>query len=148
MKVLLIADVEKLGKAGEVKDVTDGYARNFLIPRGYAIVATPDIVTKAKQMQEATLRRKQKELAEAKELASRIEQTNIVLRVRAGENGKLYGSVTSADIADALYAQAGVAIDKRRIIIDEPIRSIGEHKAKIKLHPEVTVELNFVVEPK
>jgi large subunit ribosomal protein L9 len=145
MKVLLKHDVSKLGKAGQVKTVADGYARNFLIPQGLAVLATPgamkqaDALAKAEQLRQAQL------ASDASALAEVLKQTKLTFTVRAGEGGKLYGSITSQQIADELKAKAGLEVDKRKIELREPIRSLGVHKVAVhlasELVPEVTVNV-------
>jgi large subunit ribosomal protein L9 len=145
MKVLLKHDVSKLGKAGQVKTVANGYARNFLIPQGLAVLATPgamkqsDALAKAEQLHQAQL------ASDASALAEVLKQTALTFTVRAGEGGKLYGSITSQQIADELKAKAGLEVDKRKIELREPIRSLGVHKVAVhlasELVPEVTVNV-------
>ena len=145
MKVLLKHDVSKLGKAGQVKNVADGYARNFLIPQGLAVLATPgamkqaDVLAKAEQLHQAKL------ASDASALAEVLKRTTLTFTARAGEGGKLYGSITSQQIADELKAKADLEVDKRKIQMREPIRSLGTHKVAVhlasELVPEVTVNV-------
>ncbi len=145
MKVLLKHDVPKLGKAGQTKNVADGFARNFLIPQGLAVLATPgamkqaDALAKAEQLRQAQL------AADASALAEVLKQTTLTFTARAGEGGKLYGSITSQQIADELKAKAGLEVDKRKIELREPIRSLGTHKVAVhlasELQPEVMVNV-------
>ncbi len=143
MKVILRQDVKKLGSEGEVKEVSDGYARNFLIPRGLAVEASKG------HMKDLELQRKQEEekhkklQEEAEQLKSQLEQDKVVVYQKTGEGGKLFGSVTNKDIAEQLKAK-GYSVDKKKIEMD-PIKTLGTHKVTIKLHPEVTVELNVQV---
>ncbi|MET1011488.1 MAG: 50S ribosomal protein L9 [Actinomycetota bacterium] len=137
MKVILQKTVERLGDPGDVADVADGYARNFLIPRGLAVRAEKGAVRHAESLTRAHRSRTKAQKGEFEAIAARIIQTPIVVTARAGEEGKLFGSVTAADIAEALSAETGVAVDRRDIHLDEPIRSVGTHEVTVHLHPEV-----------
>jgi large subunit ribosomal protein L9 len=147
VKVILTADVESVGKSGELKDVTDGYARNFLIPRKLAVPASGgafrawqhDIASREEQ------RRREREEAEI--AAQRISSTTLTMGVKVGEGGKLYGSITAKDIADAL-ARRGIEIDRHRIDLDEPLRQLGTYKVAIRVASEITSEVTVAVEPK
>jgi large subunit ribosomal protein L9 len=146
MKVLLIRDVENLGKAGEVKTVADGYARNFLIPKGMAILATESVLRRIKSERkvEAECRRRAEE--EMKSLAEAISQTTLTIKAKAGEKNKLYGSITRADIADALEMKIGKKIDKRKVELKEPIRELGVYFVPIKLTADLVPEVVVAVE--
>ncbi|MCD6552878.1 MAG: 50S ribosomal protein L9 [Anaerolineae bacterium] len=146
MKVLLTKDVEGLGKAGEIKDVADGYGRNFLIRRGLAILATGGVVKDAQRRIEAEARRQAQKTRAASHLAERLEQTTVTFRRKAGEKGRLYGSVTTADIAEEIQRLIGESIDKRKIVLEEPIRELGTHKVTVKLMADVTPQVTVVVE--
>ena len=137
MKVILQKTVERLGDPGDVADVADGYARNFLIPRGLAVRAEKGAVRHAESLKRAHQTRTKAQKGEFEAIAARIIQTTVVVTARAGEEGKLFGSVTAADIAEALSAETGVAVDRRDIHLDEPIRSVGTHEVTVHLHPEV-----------
>ena len=137
MKVILQKTVERLGDPGDVADVADGYARNFLIPRGFAVRAEKGAVRHAESLKRAHQTRTKAQKGEFEAIAARIIQTPVVVTARAGEEGKLFGSVTAADIAEALSAETGVAVDRRDIHLDEPIRSVGTHEVTVHLHPEV-----------
>lgn len=137
MKVILQITVERLGDPGDVADVADGYARNFLIPRGLAVRAEKGAVRHAESLKRAHQTRTKAQKGEFEAIAARIIQTPVVVTARAGEEGKLFGSVTAADIAEALSAETGVAVDRRDIHLDEPIRSVGTHEVTVHLHPEV-----------
>jgi large subunit ribosomal protein L9 len=137
MKVILQKTVERLGDPGDVADVADGYARNFLIPRGLAVRAEKGAVRHAESLKRAHQSRTKAQKGEFEAIAARIIQTPVVVTARAGEEGKLFGSVTAADIAEALSAETGVAVDRRDIHLDEPIRSVGTHEVTVHLHPEV-----------
>lgn len=137
MRVILQKTVERLGDPGDVADVADGYARNFLIPRGLAVRAEKGAVRHAESLKRAHQTRTKAQKGEFEAIAARIIQTPVVVTARAGEEGKLFGSVTAADIAEALSAETGVAVDRRDIHLDEPIRSVGTHEVTVHLHPEV-----------
>ena len=147
MKVVLRRDVPTLGKAGDVKEVADGYGRNYLIPRGLAAPASKTAMENVEAHKAAEGRQRARLDEEAQALAKRIEETPLVLHAKTGEGGRLYGSVTSADIAEALSEAVGSAVDKRNVDLAEPIRHLGTHTARIHVAPRVTVPLNVQVEP-
>jgi large subunit ribosomal protein L9 len=146
MDVLLLKDVAGIGQAGQVKKVSDGYARNYLIPRGLAIPATSGAVKQAEIMRAAAVRREAKTLAEAQELARQLSETTLVFRAKAGAGDRLFGSITSGDIAQALARDKHITVDKRKIELDAPIKELGEKQVAIKLHPQVTANVKIVVE--
>lgn len=146
MKVILKEDVKALGKKGKVCEVSDGYARNFLIPRGLAIEATQGNVQDLAHKQKQEEQRRQKEKEAALDLAARIEGMDVVLRVKVGEKGRLFGSVTNKEIAEVLEKEYKLKLDKRKIELKEPIKAIGEHQVTVKLHPEVTGNLKVRLE--
>jgi large subunit ribosomal protein L9 len=137
MKIILQKTVERLGAPGDVADVADGYARNFLIPRGLAVRAEKGAVRHAESLKRAHQTRTAAQKGEFEALAARIIQTPLVVTARAGEEGRLFGSVTAADIAEALSSQVGVSVDRRDVHLDEPIRSVGTHEVTVHLHAEV-----------
>ena len=144
MEVLLREDVDKLGRRGEVVKVAEGYGRNFLLPRGLGMpvnAANKAMVVKEKKASEARLA---KEKSEFESLAGRIGGLRFVAPRKVGENEMLYGSVTAGDIADFLKSK-GIEIDKRKVILDEAIKTLGEHEVKIKLHPEVLASVRLLV---
>lgn len=145
MKVLLKSDVPKIGKKGELLDVKEGYARNFLIPNGLAIEASGGAMKQVEEDKKASDRKKAKEKEEAEALAAKLKGLTITLRHKAGEEGRLFGSITSAEVAESLK-QKGFEIDKKKIILDDPIRLVGEHSVKVKIHHEVTASLRVLVE--
>lgn len=140
MKVILRTDVENLGKLGDMVEVKAGYGRNFLLPQGYAMLATPanlkvfELERKKLQIKTEALR------GAASSLADKIAQTPVVIAMRVGDNDKLYGSVTSALIAEELLAK-GVDVDRRRILLDSPIRALGDYTVRVRLHADVVAEL-------
>ena len=146
MKVILLQDVKSKGKKDDIINVSDGYARNFLLPKNLAVEATPKNLNdiKLKKANEAHIAAE--ELAAAKEEAIKIEKAGITLKIRAGEGGKTFGSVTSKEIADAAKEQADLNIDKKKIVLPEPIKLIGSYKITVKLHPQVSAELAVNVE--
>ena len=145
MKVLLKHDVAKLGKAGTVKNVADGYARNYLIPQGLAVLATPGALKQAAVLAKAEQARQAKLASDASTLAEQLQQVTLTFHARAGEGGKLYGSITSQQVADEPKRVAGLEIDRRKIELREPIRALGAHKVAVRLAselaPEVTVNV-------
>jgi len=144
MELILRDDVDKLGRRGDIVKVKDGYARNFLLPRGLGMpvnAANKAVVEKEKRAHEARLA---KEKVEFESLAARIGGLRFVAPRKVGENDVLYGSVTSGDIAEFLKAK-GIEIDKRKVLLDEAIKHLGEHEVKIKLHPEVLASLRLLV---
>jgi len=146
MKVILKQDVEKLGKTGDIVKVAPGYGRNYLIPRKFATVATPGNIKTVEIERLALAKRDQREKDSASLLAQELVKLTISVKRKTGEEGVLYGSVTSLDIADFLAARK-IEIDKRKIQLDEPIKAIGEFQVPIRLHREVTVPIKVVVEP-
>ncbi|GMA57340.1 50S ribosomal protein L9 [Alicyclobacillus sacchari] len=145
MKVILLQDVKGQGKQGEIKDVSEGYARNFLFPRGLAEEATPAALRELEQKREKDRRHKAQELADAKHLGAQLENQKIVVKTQVGEGGRLFGAITSKHIADAMK-QHGFSVDKRKISLGEPIKSLGGHRVTVKLHPEVHVQVLVYVE--
>jgi large subunit ribosomal protein L9 len=144
MELILREDVEKLGRRGDVVKVADGYARNFLLPRGLGMTVTATnkaMIEKEKKAHEARLA---KEKAEFESLAARIGGLRFVAPRKVGENDVLYGSVTGADVAEFLKTK-GIEIDKRRVLLDEAVKTLGEHEVKIRLHPEVHAALKLLV---
>jgi large subunit ribosomal protein L9 len=147
VKVILTKDVEKLGKSGEMKQVADGYATNFLIPNGVAVPAAGGAY-RAWQHDIASREDKRvRERAEAEVAATRIASTTLTMGVKVGEGGKLYGSITSKDIADAL-GRRGIEVDRHKIDLDEPLKSLGTYKVAIKVYGGLSPEVTIVVEPK
>lgn len=141
MKIVLREDVESLGRKGDLLDVADGYARNFLVPRGLALKATKGVVRQAEAMRRSREARDARERDEATELAARLGTAPIVITARAGEGGRLFGSVTSADIADAVNAATGIELDRRKIELPEPLKQLGAAEIPVRLHAEVTTTL-------
>jgi len=141
MKVIFLQDVKGQGKKGQVKDLSEGYVRNFLLPQGLAKLAS-DGNLKTLELQTASeQKRKEKEKEDAQVLGKRLEEMTVVLKTKAGEGGRLFGAITSKQIAEALAAQ-GIKIDKRKIELDDPIRTLGVTQVLVKLHPEVKAKLS------
>lgn len=146
MKVILTKEVLGLGDPNEVVEVTDGYGRNYLVPQGLAIAATKKNVAAVEAEQKRIAAAQAKEAARIQGEAAKLTGMGVTILARAGEGGKLYGSVTNMDVAKAL-ADAGHDLDRRRILMEQPIKRLGEHLIKVKLHPQVVVEVKVMVEP-
>jgi len=144
MKIVLKQDIDKLGTTGDIVEVADGYGRNYLLPRGLALKATLGAEKVAKQIKKATGRKIQEEKTNLEELAKKLSKLSLTIPVQVGEDEKMYGSVTSIDIANMLK-QEGIEIDKKKIILKEPIKKLGVFNIQIKLHPEVTAEVKIWV---
>ena len=145
MKVMLTKDIENVGIAGEIKDVADGYGRNFLIPRKLAVVAGKGVEAEAKRIQQAGARREAKERDEAQALAERIGNKTVVVRLKVGGEDKAFGAITNEDIAVALRQQQQVDVDRRKIELKEPIKQLGEHVVPLRLHRDVEAHINLIV---
>lgn len=146
MKLILLKDVKNLGKKGDLIEAKDGYARNFLIPSGNAKEATKENIKLLREQQASEQHRAEVEFQEAKELKGKLEQISVVMHSKAGEQGKLFGSITSKDVADSLKKQHGIDIDKRKMKIEgSNIKTIGITKIQVKLHSEVQAELKVDV---
>jgi large subunit ribosomal protein L9 len=145
MKVLLKADVKGQGKTGQVVNVSDGYARNFLFPKGLAEEANASNLNAVKIKKDAELHKKDVEKQLAKEKAKELQNTEVVIHAKTGESGKLFGSITAAEIADALNEQFHVDIDKKKILLKENIKETGEYKVPIKLYAETSATIKVVV---
>lgn len=146
MKVILLEDVNGLGKKGEVVKAKDGYVRNFLFPKNLAIEATKENIKKNEEIQKAMEAQKEKEIEDAKILAEKISNITLTIKSKAAEDGKLYGSITSKDIAIALKDMENIEVDKRKIELAEPVRNIGHIEVKIKILPQIYGNLNINVE--
>lgn len=146
MQVLLLKNVPGIGSAGQVKKVADGYARNYLLPNKLAVVATDGAVKQSETIKQAAARRDAQTLAEAQALAKILGETTLTFRAKAGEGDRLFGSITSGDIADRLAADKNIHVDKRKIELTTPIKELGERQVPIKIHPEVTGQVTVLVE--
>ena len=145
MKVILTQDVRGQGKRGQMIEVSDGYARNFLLPRKLAQEATADNINTMRMNDKATQERQAKERAEALELRNRMKDMTVVVTAKGGGAGRLFGSVTNAEVSEALAKQDGIQLDKRKIVLDEPIKSVGIYTVKCKLGYEINAELKIEV---
>ena len=146
MKVILLTDVPKLGKQGDVVQVSDGYARNFLLPKNLVAEASEARLRELKQKNDQADRKKEKEEEKAQWIKAKIEGQTVVVKAKCGEGGKLFGAVTSKEITDALKSQYKVDVDKKRVEIKEPIRHLGEYPVRIRLHQKALAEVNVKVE--
>ncbi len=147
MKVLLLKDVDNLGYAGEVKKVADGYGRNYLMPQNLAVLATTGAVKQAEAIRKAAEKQRATEMEDARAIANQISGVELVFERRAGETGKLYGSVTSGDIAEAIQRKSGIEVDKRKVALPEPIRALGKQEVVVKLMIDVTATVQVEVVP-
>jgi large subunit ribosomal protein L9 len=147
VKVLLRADVEGVGRRGDIVDVSGGFARNYLVPTGRAVDAPPGVEAQAAAMRRTRDLRDAKDRESATVVANAISAKPIVVTARAGAEGRLFGSVTAADVAEAIEAQTGAVVDRRRIALQEPIRSVGTHTVSVRLLSEVEAEISVEVQP-
>ena len=147
MRVILKREVSGLGRPGEVKDVADGYAQNFLLPKGLAIEATASEMKHLARERQADKLKKDRAHADAEDLAERLAKVTLVFRLKAGEQGKTFGSVTNKDIAEALKREHKVDIDRSKIQLNDPVRTLGTHNVEIKLLPDVRAKVTVAVEP-
>lgn len=145
MKLILQQEVKGLGKKGDIIEASEGYARNFLLPRKLAIPATAVNVNAVSQQKSAVIRRQQQLLDEVRVMAAQLAKVAVTVAVKTGEGGKLFGAVTAKDISDALAREHGIEIDKRKIELKEPIKMLGVYSAVIKLHPEVNAQIQVKV---
>jgi large subunit ribosomal protein L9 len=146
VKVVLKKDVPTLGRTGEVKEVADGYARNYLIPKKLAAIATKTEIANVEAQRSSNARTAARTDTENRELANRMQATPVTVRAKTGEGGRLYGSITGADVADALTSALGREIDKRTVELDDHIRTLGEHKAKVHVAQGITATITVNVE--
>ena len=146
MKVLLIKDVPNLGKAGEIKEVKDGYGKNFLIAKGFAKLATPDVVEAWQKEQQAQKERQKREIQELTKLKEKLEKIKLVIRHKVGANGALFGAITNKEISEHLKNEFGIDIDKKHIEVHPPIKQTGEYEVDIKLGHGIHGKLDLVVE--
>lgn len=146
MKVVLLADVKGQGKKGDLIEASDGYARNFLIPKKLAEAATTDVLNNIKGKNEAAAYHKQQDIAAAQKVANELEGKKIVLKGKAGDNGKLFGKITNQNVADAIKFQLHHVIDKRKIVMPDGIKAIGQTSVEVKVYPEISATVIVVVE--
>ena len=147
MRVILKREVAGLGRPGDVKDVADGYAQNFLLPRGLAIEATAGEMKVLSRARDAKRAKQDRAHADAEELAKRLSETTLVFRLKAGDQGKTFGSVTSKDIAEALQREQKVEVDKTKVHLPEPLKALGVHQVEIRLLTDVRANVTVAIEP-
>lgn len=145
MIVILNRDIKGTGKAGDVVNVSDGYARNMLLPKGYATEATEGNIRSLKKQKAIAAEKKAEEKAAAQQTAEKIGKVSVEIKTKAGEGGRIFGSITSKDIADALKAQHNITVDKKKILLDSPIKQTGEMTVEMKLYTDVNAKLKVVV---
>ena len=145
MKVVLLQDVKDLGKKEELVNVSDGYARNYLFPRKLAVEATSGKLKELEEKKNFEMKKKEKERQAAKELADKLGKLEINFKVKAGENGKLFGSITGKDVADAIKSQHKIDIDKKKVVLHDAIKALGTYQVEIKVYPEISAEINVKV---
>ncbi len=145
MKVILASDVDKIGRKGDVVRVADGYARNYLVPKGLALLATKGTLRQAEDMQRSRAEKEEKERAEAAARIDKLQAAPVYISARAGDDGRLFGSVTKSDVARGIEDQLGEAIDRHDIRLDDPIRTLGTHHVEVHLHEDVNATVNVEV---
>jgi large subunit ribosomal protein L9 len=151
MKVILLQDVDNLGKAGDLKDVSDGYARNYLLPKRLAAGATPSLLANHEQRIAAEKRKREKQAEAERQQAERLSSVSLTFKARVGKQGRLYGSITSQDIAEGLRVNENIVIDRRAIVLPDPIRAVGTYQVPVKIaskvEPKITVNVINEAEP-
>ena len=145
MKVILTQDVKSQGKKGQLINVSDGYARNFLFPKGLAVEADASAMNDLKNKESSRLHKIELEKQAANDIAKKLEQVTVQIQAKSGVDGRLYGSVTSLDLAESLEKQHGIKVDKRKIQLSDPIRTFGNHTVTVKLYTEITGKINVVI---
>jgi large subunit ribosomal protein L9 len=148
LQVILKSDVEKIGQRGDIVDVSRGYVRNFLVPRGLAEVATPSKLEEARRTMEESEERDRRLAERAEEIAGILNKSVITIEARTGEDERLFGSVTAANIADAVEKARGIRLDRRRIRLDDPIKVLGTHQVPVQVHGETEASVKIIVVPK
>ena len=146
MKVILLQDVKGKGKKGQMLEVSDGYARNFMLPKKLAMEATPDAINTMRMNDKAAAETAARERAEAMEISKQLRAMTVVVKAKGGGAGKLFGSVTNQEIADALKAASGITLDKRKIVLSDPIKNVGTYTVQCKLGYEITAPLTVKIE--
>lgn len=146
MKVILNKDVKGTGKAGDVVTVSDGYARNMLIPRGLATEATQSNIRQLEKQKAIAAEKKAEEKAAAQELAEKLNKSSIKMKIKAGEGGRIFGSITSKDIADAINMQLGMDIDRKKVKLDAPIKQVGQTDVDMRLYQDVNAKIKVIIE--
>lgn len=145
MKVILTQDVKNLGRKGDIKEVADGYARNFLLPKGLAVEATYGKIKETEEKKKSMEKQKKKELEQAEDIKAKLHGKSLNIKVKVGESNKLFGAVTPKEIAEVIAKDLGINIDKKKIEIAEPIKHLGEYEVKIKIYPGVQAEIKLIV---
>lgn len=145
MKLILLQDVKSVGKKGDLINASEGYAKNFLLPKKLAVEATKSNLNDYELKQKADAKRKQEELEKAREIAKALEDKVVTVKVKTGGNGKLFGSVTNKEVAEAIVEQTKLDIDKKKVSIGDPIKMVSERTAVVKLHPKVTAEVKIKI---
>ncbi len=145
MKLVLTHEVPGLGSPGDIVEVADGYGRNYLVPKQFAIVATRGVERQVEQIKRARAAREVRDLGHAQEIAAELKALTVTLTSRAGKEGRLFGSITAGDVTDAVTKAGGPALDKRKVQLTTPIKSLGQHTVAVHLHPEVTAQLTVRV---
>ncbi len=145
MKIVLLEDVKSLGEKDDVVNVSDGYARNYLFPRNLAIEATAAKLKEIKKKRKIDENKKARELEEAKELAERLGKIEVTIKTKAGGSGKLFGSITNKDIVDIIKSQYKIELDRKKLVINEAIKSLGVHEVEVKVYPEVAAKIKVNV---
>lgn len=145
MKLILLQDVKSVGKKGDLINASEGYAKNFLLPKKLAVEATKSNLNDYELKQKADAKRKQEELEKAREIAKALEDKVVTVKVKTGGNGKLFGSVTNKEVAEAIVEQTKLDIDKKKVSIGDPIKMVGERTAVVKLHPKVTAKVKIKI---
>ena len=146
MKLILLEDVKSVGKKGDLINASEGYANNFLLPKKLAVEATKSNLNDYELKQKADAKRRQEELEKAQETAAALKDKVVTIKVKTGGNGKLFGSVTNKEVADAIVEQTKLEIDKKKVSIGDPIKMVGERTAVVKLHPKVSAEVTIKIE--
>jgi large subunit ribosomal protein L9 len=146
MEVILTQDVKNLGNQGELVKVAEGYGRNFLIPRGLAVEATKSNLKHLQHQRKLDKQREERDKADAEKMKATLDGLELVMQARSGEGGRLFGSVTSTDLVEAIKKETGIEVDKRKLELDEPIKSVGNHRVRLKLLPGVTASVTVKVE--
>ena len=146
MKVILLQDVKGKGKKGQMLEVSDGYARNYMLPRKLAMEATPDAINTMKMNDKAAAEKAARERAEAMEISKQLREMTLIVKAKGGGAGRLFGSVTNQEIADALKSQSNITLDKRKIVIADPIKSVGTFTVQCKLGYEITAPLRVEIQ--
>ena len=145
MQVILLEDVKGTGTKGQIVNVSDGHAKNFLIPRKLAAEATKAALNDWEKQKKSTERKRQSEISTAQELAARIEKAVVKIPMKIGESGKMYGSVGAKEIAAAMSSQTGIDIDRKKVVLDDPIKAVGERKVPVKLYADITAQLTVEI---